>query len=183
MTPGKSRVYKLRLIAGQRRSKWPDPRQLVGIEPDVVHPAAARQRRVGVHFQEWHEHEGTLVHSRVRDDQVGLLDDLPSVRQDIDVDLPRSPSFSSDPSHSVLDGSTCLQKSPRRHDRFDLNDGVEEIGLRGTDRFGLVDAGGASHTNPRRPADKVHSPPKVLQTVSEIGAQAESGGDGPAVGY
>ena len=94
------------------------------------------------------EHERPLVHPRVRDLEVGLVDVLVAVEQDVDVQGARSPADRAHPILELLDAIADVEQLARREIGVDRDHRVEEVVLaRTADRRGLVD-----RATPRRPS-------------------------------
>ena len=64
-------------------------------------------------LEEGREDEPPLVHARMRDHEIGLVDSLPAVREDVDVDRPGAPADHPRAPEGSLDAMTCLEELPR----------------------------------------------------------------------
>src|SRR5438270_1894185 len=80
----------------------------------VGRPAPARERRVGVQFEERRQHEGPLVHPWMWDLEAGFVDLLVTEREHVHVDDPGTPDRKStrlNSSHSQISYAVfCLKK-------------------------------------------------------------------------
>ena len=61
-------------------------------------------------LREWDQHEGSLVHSRMRDDQVRFVDDAVAIEKQIEVERARRVWFGPDSAELPLDAKEQLKE-------------------------------------------------------------------------
>ena len=80
---------------------------------------------------QWDEHEGSLVHSRMRDGQLSMVDLPIGVKKDVDIDLARTPAESGRAPHPFLDPLEESQQCPGSEPGFGFDHLVEKFSLLG----------------------------------------------------
>jgi hypothetical protein len=107
-----------------------------------------RHPRLRLHFHKRYEDEGAVEHLGMRNGQVWFVHNFVAVKQEIQVDQPRSPALSRLPAYLLLDLFESRVQLGGRQRGFDLNDGIQEVWLRGADGVGLVNRGLGDYFNP-----------------------------------
>ena len=125
---------------------------------------------MGGDFGEGSEHEIALQHTGVRNLQVGSLDGLVGVEQDVQVDEARTLGKGFLAAHGRFDAPKRGEKFGGRKMGLGEKDGVEEPGLvEIIDRFGFVDAGNREHLD-RSVLQVASRFPQILCAVANVGA-------------
>ena len=133
------------------------------------------QRRI--ELQQWHHDEIALGHAGMGHGQIRGVDLVIAVQQHVDVQRAGPPAHEPDPTGPLFQFPAATKQSIGAQLGPDLDDDVVESVLLDTaDGFGLVDA---RHGDDRRggvvqPADR---PSKVVETIADVGAEAEEGPD------
>ena len=98
---------------------------------------------IGCELGQWQQHEGALMHSRMRDFRALFLRHHHVVEGDeVEIDDPRPPTFPADAPKGRLDPMQNAQKGTRRQFGFNTGNAVNEPGLIGTrDRCASVPGG------------------------------------------
>ena len=115
------------------RTCWTDPRR------NCVQPAIAHD--IGSEIAEGNEHERSLPHPRMRNDQIAIVDDRVADEKDVDIERSRPPAFAPDPIRPFLRGLGGGEKLAGGPIRRQLDDDVEErlLARGAADRVGLID--------------------------------------------
>jgi hypothetical protein len=118
------------------------------------------------------ENEVPQMQPRMRDDELGRLDDEIPGKQDVDVDRPRSLGERADALHLGLDPLRQPKKLGGLELRPDLEDLIEEPRLvRVVDGLGLINGGGPDHLDPF-PLEKPAGPGQVRRAPPQVAAEA-----------
>lgn len=83
-----------------------------GLIPDAFQPVGewlALKQQIGRDIRQWTNHKGSLMGSRVRQRQVGVVRGLAIKPDDIQIERPRSPSNLSFPAMAVFNAVQGLQ--------------------------------------------------------------------------
>lgn len=126
-------------------------------------------------FAERLEHESSLVHEGMGDDQFLAADDLVAKKQKIDVDEARLPLFAASPAELRFDFQYAMEEGMRAERGFDFRGGVEKRGGIGasTDRGVFKQGRDAYYLNIFAARQMVEGGENMFLPIAEICAQSQ----------
>ncbi len=131
----------------------------------------------GDNIRQRHEHEGTFVHARVRQDEIGRIPLLRPVEQQVQIEHARRVAL-------TVAASTCLhferleqfEEFFRRQRGVECDGGVQVRALRWTaDRIGLVEWRQGVDANARRSTQTVDRALEICHAIAEVRTQGDTG--------
>ncbi len=127
------------------------------------------------------EHEAPLVHARMGNDQLLLVDAAVAEEQEIEIQRPRlTASSASDPALLLLDLEQPQEEGSWLELRLDLGDRVQVGALgRRPDRIGLVDRRDTEPVNAASGAERFERAPQVALPVAQVRAERDEGAAHP----
>ncbi len=120
----------------------------IGTEPQQIERGqlADRIHMVRCQFTQWNQYESPIRNFSMRDPKRCGLQDCIIIIEDINIDFPGTPPLSVRSTERSLEILELSQQLPGCKRCFDLDDGIQKIGLIFfADGFGLIHRGGLQH--------------------------------------
>ena len=133
-------------------------------------------RKIARQFGQRHQHEGALVHARMRHHQRRrVVDEIVPVQKQVEVERARRVAVGPFAAVRLFDAVQRRQQGVRREVGVDGGDRVDVVVARGIDRRGAVQRGRAQQAHPAAARQTLDGIEHVRTCVAEVGADADPG--------